>query len=209
MAALDLQEQEQVEALKHLWKDWGPAVVAGLVALAVGYGGVAGWKAWKTSKAEAAGAAFAPYEKAIAGKPDLATLTALADKLEQDYPGNVRAFEAALDVAGRQVQAGKPELALKHLTWAVEHAGDDGLKAIASLRLAAAQLDLNKPDDALKTLSGEVPAEFASLYAEARGDVLVAKKDVAGARLAYQSALGTADAGRKEILDWKLQALGA
>lgn len=210
MAALDLQEQEQVEALKNLWKDWGPAVVGGLLALAVGYGGVAGWKAWKTSAAEHAAAAFQPYEAALkAPNPDVKVLAGLADKIAADYPGSAYAFEAALDVAARQVKAGDNAGAIKHLTWAVEHAPDDGLKAIASLRLAAAHLDADKLDDALKVLEAKHPAEFDSLFLETRGDVLVVKKDKAGARLAYQSASVTADPQRKAVLDWKLQALGA
>lgn len=210
MATLDLQEQEQIEALKHFWKNYGSAIAFGLVALCVGYGGVYGWKAWKAHNQTQAAEAYRPFGEAIKSeKPDLAKLAPLADTLARDYASTVYAAQAALATARQEVVAGKTAEAQKRLQWVLDHNKDEALLAVARLRLASVLIDTQKADAALKTLQAEHPAEFDSLFAESRGDALVQKKDLAAAKRAYIAAQGSADAARKMVLDWKLQALGA
>lgn len=210
MATLDLQEQEQIEALKHFWKNYGSSIAFGLVALCVGYGGVYGWKAWKSHTETQAAAAYAPFGEAIkAQKPDLTKLTPLADKLAKEYASTIYAAQAALATASQEVAAGKNAEAQKRLQWVLDHSKDETVLAVARLRMAAVLIDLQKADAAIQTLQAAHPAEFDSLFHESRGDALVQKKDVAGAKRAYTAAQGSADPSRKMVLDWKLQALGA
>ena len=87
---------------------------------------------------------------------------------------------------------------------------DDELKLIARTRLARVQAAQGKYDDALATLKVEQPGEFAPRLADARGDVLLAKGDRAGALREYLAArTGDAD-GRvdTELLDLKIRDLG-
>lgn len=210
MPVLDLQEQEQIDNLKHMWKSWGIPITLGLLALAIGYGSVAGWRAWQSHQAGKAAQAFAPFAEVLkTDKPDVKKLEQLADLMAREHAGSVYAAQAALATARVEVNNKDLAAAEKRLQWVLQQQKDEAILAVARLRLAAVQMDLQKPDEAVRTLQAEHPSEFASLFAEARGDALLLKKDKAGARQAYQTALSTADVARKTLLDWKLQALGS
>ena len=58
MATLDLQEQEQVDALKAWWRDNGKWLVAAAVIALLGY---AGMHFWKNHQAQQAGEAARLY----------------------------------------------------------------------------------------------------------------------------------------------------
>lgn len=210
MAALDLQEQEQVDALKHWWKDYGQTIALTIIAGVIGYSGVQGWKAWKQHQATQAAAAFAPFaQEAKAAKPDLKKLSQLADEFIKGNPSSAYAARAALTTAKQAFVAGDLVQAQKRLEWVLANSKESDLLAMARLRLAAVFIDTKKFDDALKTLQAEHAPEYDSLFAETRGDVLALKGDKAAAKQAYQSAQTAADPSRKMALDWKLQALGA
>jgi predicted negative regulator of RcsB-dependent stress response len=87
---------------------------------------------------------------------------------------------------------------------------DEGLLQLVNLHLAYTQAAQKKYDDALKTLDlVKVPA-FKASADEARGDIYVAKNDVAQARKAYQSAWDAIVARKQErqILQIKLESVG-
>ncbi len=65
---------------------------------------------------------------------------------------------------------------------------DDQLALVARLRLARVQLAQNKPDDALTTLNAKPAGAFGARFHEARGDILFAKGDKAGALKEYELA---------------------
>lgn len=210
MAALDLQEQEQIETLKHFWNNYGSTIIIGVIAVAVGFGAIAGWKAWNAHKHVQAAKAYTPFDEAFKSeKKDLKKLGQLADGLALDFSSSAYAAQAALATAKLELAAKNAPAAQKRLEWILSSDNkDEGLLAVTRLRLAALQLDTGKLDDAIKTLQAEHPPEFDSLFAETRGDALVLKKDLVNAKLAYLSAQSTADEARKMVLDWKLQALG-
>jgi predicted negative regulator of RcsB-dependent stress response len=70
-------------------------------------------------------------------------------------------------------------------------------------------LDEKKYDDALKALSGDVPAAQAVAVADRRGDVLMAQNKVDEARAAYAEALAKAEAQHpmRQLIQLKLDAL--
>ena len=39
MATYDLEEQEQIDALKHFWRDYGRLIIAAVLAFVLGIGG--------------------------------------------------------------------------------------------------------------------------------------------------------------------------
>lgn len=210
MAALDLQEQEQVDALKHWWKDYGQTIALTIIAGVIGYSGVQGWKAWQQRQATQAAAAFAPFaQEAKAAKPDLKKLGLLADEFIKEHSSSAYAARAALTTAKQAFVAGDLAQAQKRLEWVLANSKEPDLLAMAHLRLAAVLIDTKKFDEALKTLQAEHAPEYDSLFAETRGDALSLKGDKTAAKRAYQSAQTAADPSRKMALDWKLQALGA
>jgi hypothetical protein len=85
----------------------------------------------------------------------------------------------------------------------MEHSADSELRHVARLRLARVQIDQQKPDEALKTLSDD-PGAFAAAYHEVRGDAYYAKKDLTQAAEQYKAALA---AGSAKSMDSALLAL--
>ena len=81
---------------------------------------------------------------------------------------------------------------------------------IGRLRLARVESAQGKHDAAIVTLNGAQAGKFEARFAEARGDILFAKGDNAGALQAYQQALSTGEEGvvDLELLDLKIRDLG-
>jgi len=80
-------------------------------------------------------------------------------------------------------------LVQKQLTTAISAAPSEGIKAIASLRLARVQIQLEQYTEALATLNQSLPVSFTAAIEEIKGDAYLqqGKKDLA--RNAYQAAI--------------------
>src|SRR5262245_47642677 len=61
---LDLQEQEQVDALKAFWQQYGNLITWALVAALLVYSGITGWQYWQREQAGKAGAMFDELDRA-------------------------------------------------------------------------------------------------------------------------------------------------
>src|SRR6185369_10652712 len=62
---LDLQEQEQVDALKAFWAQYGNLITWALVAALLVYAGITGWQWWQREQSQNAGAMFDEFERAM------------------------------------------------------------------------------------------------------------------------------------------------
>jgi len=71
-------------------------------------------------------------------------------------------------------------------------------------------MDEKSYDDAMKLLSGEVPAEFQALVLDRKGDILVAQNKIAEARAMYQSAIDKTEdkSAARQLIQIKLDAIG-
>ena len=193
MPAYDLQEQEQLDDLKAWWRQWGNSISYGVVLAAVVIIGVQAYRWWAGSKAAEASVLYAAVSDAARkGDPTKGkeAMAQLADK----FSGTAYAPRAALVNARQLFDGGDKAGAKAQLTWTIEHASEDELKAIARFRLAEIQIDDKQYDEALKTLDAKVPDAFKGLISDLRGDALVAAGRPAEARSAYQEALAAFDA---------------
>jgi predicted negative regulator of RcsB-dependent stress response len=131
--------------------------------------------------------------------------------LRNKYAGTVQAAQAGLLLAKNSVEAGDPVVAKEALVWVANQAGDDGLKALAKLRLAGVLLDQKAHDEAFQQLSGDVPPEFHALFADRKGDVLVAQGKRSEAIEEYLKAHKAFEVGTeyRRLVEIKLAALGA
>jgi predicted negative regulator of RcsB-dependent stress response len=209
MAALDLQEQEQLEALKAWWKENGNRVLGAVLIVVVAMGGWRGWQYYQQEQSGEASALYAEFVKQLDGD-DVKRVNDAAAIVMGAHAASGYAPRAALLAAQANEQAGDLARARTQLQWVIDHAGEAGLKDVARLRLAAALLDEKKYDDALKTLEAGHPASFDGLYADLRGDVLSAqgKKEEAlsAYRLAYEK---TGDKSMyRDLIQVKMDALG-
>ena len=210
MAVYDLEEQEQIDALKAWWRQYGRLVIAAAIAFVLGVAGVQGWLYYKTQTAQKASDVFAELEEA-ARMGDTKRTADLTKKMMNDYSRTAYGARAALLAAKVSADAGDAKAAEEQLRWAADHARDDQTQALANLRLAAVLLDGKKYDEALQVLGAAHPEPFESLFADARGDVYVAQGKTAEAKLAYQAALDKLPKSNayRNVVEVKRDALGA
>jgi len=207
---LDLQEQEQVDALKAFWQQYGNLITWALVAALLVYSGITGWQWWQREQSAKAGAMFDELERAATAGDVDKTARVFGD-IKERYPRTAYAQQAGVLAAKLQFDKGKTDDARASLQWVIEHAAEDEYRALARLRLAAVMLEAKQYDDALKQLDGVPDGPFAALAADRRGDVLLAQGKKADARAAYERAYKLMDdkVEYRRLLDAKLTALGA
>ncbi|MCC6610597.1 MAG: tetratricopeptide repeat protein [Burkholderiales bacterium] len=210
MSAFDLEEQEQIAALKAWWREHGTLVIAVIVAAVLSASAVLGWREYQRTQALRASAVYGELQKA-AGTRDVKKVRELAGTILEDYPRTAYAPLAALISAKAHFESGDLKTARAQLEWVVEHGRDAELVAIARLRLASVLIDEKAYDEALKLLESKPAPEFEGRYAELRGDIYALQGKTNDARTAYRAALEKAspsDSGGRELLRLKLETLG-
>ncbi|HSW23658.1 MAG TPA: tetratricopeptide repeat protein [Burkholderiaceae bacterium] len=207
---LDLQEQEQVDALKAFWQQYGNLITWALVAALLVYAGITGWQWWQREQSTHAGAMFDEFERALSAGDLDKTARVFAD-LKERYPRTAYAQQAGMLAAKMQFDKGKADDARASLSWVIEHAIDGDYKSLGHLRLAALLLEAKQYDEALKQLDAVPAGPYAALAADRRGDVLLAQGKKDEARAAYQQAFKSMDdkVEYRRLVDAKLTALGA
>ena len=70
---LDLEEQEQLDQIKHFWKQYGNLITWLLIAVLAAYAGWNGFQYWQRSQASQASALYGEIER-LAGEADPAKL---------------------------------------------------------------------------------------------------------------------------------------
>ncbi len=210
MAALDLQEQEQLETLKAWWKDNGNFVLGLLLAVVVAMGGWRGWQYYQAKQSAEAATLYAEFTRQL-GSGDAKRVNDAAAAVMEKYSGTAYASRAALMAA--QVNEFDKDIARAktQLQWTIDHAGEATLKDVARLRLAAILMDEKKYDDSMKLLNAAHPDAFNGLYADLKGDVLSAQGKTEEARTAYKLAYEKTDAKSmyRNLIQMKMDALGA
>lgn len=202
-------EQEELEKVKAWWKNYGGALILGVV---LGLGLLFGnkyWNQYQESRREAASGVYADMlQQAREGRTEPAR--ASAARLMQDYDSTPYAGMAALMLARLSFEAGDAAATRTHLQWAIDHARDPAVKHAARLRLGRVLLEAGEYPAALALTEVSPQAGFEGEYAELRGDVLVAQGKHAEAREAYGAALKQmpADSPHRRAVQMKLDDLG-
>lgn len=184
-----LNDQEQVEFLKRLWKKFGNWILVIIVLIALA---IAGWRFYNSHHRAEIANASAAYQIVVAsilsGKSDLATIQAQAQHVMTQYDNTGYATLAALLLAGENVKAGKLDQAKTNLQWALQHTDNAQYHAIAAVRLARVEIAQGNAKQALALLVNP-PKGFQVAYDVARGDAYTALEQMEQARASYQQAL--------------------
>lgn len=207
--AYDHEEQEQLEALKTWWKQYGNLVTWTLIVVLAAFSAWKGWGIYQAKQAVQASILFEQVQQSLQAKDQVKVTRAVAD-LEDKYPGTYYAQMAGLLAAKFAYDTNDTKTAKAQLGWVQEHGKSSAFKAMAKLRLAAILLDEKAYDAALTQLNSEFPAEFAGAAADGKGDVLVAQNKLDEARAAYTLALekSTGKNPAAGLIELKLDALG-
>jgi predicted negative regulator of RcsB-dependent stress response len=206
---LDLEEQEQLDELKHFWNNYGNLITWALIAI---FGAIAawnGWQYWQRTQAAQASAMFEEVERA-AGAGDMTRVERAFADMKDKFGRTTYAHQAGLLAAKTFADKGNNDAAKAALVWVAEKASDEGYQATARLRLAGMLADAKAFDDALKQLAGDFPAEFEPLVADRRGDIYLLQGKKAEAKAEYTKAwTGMDDRFEyRKLIEVKLNALG-
>jgi len=208
--AYDLEEQEQLAALKGWWRDNGTKILFVVALVAVAFAAWQGWRNWQAGQARQAGAL---YESLIAAAraDDAKALRDAAGSLVENFPRTLYASMGALASARFHFDKNDLKSARAQLQWVVDKSPSDELRDLARLRLAGLLLDEKAYDEALALLGAKHAAPMEGQYLALKGDVLVAKNQPADAKAAYRQALEKTDARSaafRQSVQLRLDALG-
>jgi predicted negative regulator of RcsB-dependent stress response len=206
---LDLEEQEQLDQIKHYWKQYGNLLT--WVAILI-LGGLASWNGyqyWQGRQATQAAAMLDEVEKIVQSSDAPKAERAFGDMRER-FAGTAYTQQAALMVGKMLYEAGKVDGARATLAWASEHASDPGYAAVARLRLASILVGERAWDEALKTLAAVTGEEFSALVADRRGDIFMLQDKRQDAVAEFTKAYKALDERTeyRRLVSVKLNALG-
>jgi len=207
--AYDLEEQEQIEELKAWWKEYGNLVIFAVVACALVVAAFQGWRYYRHTQTVTAATLYEQLDQAgRAG--DRKRVREIATQILANYGFTPYGAFAALSAARASFEDGDLAEAKSRLEWVVEHARQDPIRDVARLRLAGVLLDEKNYAEALKLVETKPAESMTGLYADLKGDILLAQGNRAEARNAYQLALDRSEAGSpyRAALQLKLDALG-
>lgn len=206
----DLEEQEQLDQLKHFWARWGNLILGVVTVALLAY---AGWNFWQRQQVEQAGKAAMLYDamQQAAEKSDAAAAGQAFKDLRENYASTTWAAQGGLLAARILQAASQPEPARAALDWTAQQASDPTYRWLARLRLAGLLLDEKKPQEASKLLEGEAPPALKGLIEDRRGDIALAEQQADKAITAWRAALAAMEPGLeyRRVIEAKLQAQGA
>ncbi len=207
----ELSEQEQWDRLKAWVRTNGPQV---LILTALGLIGFYGWQWWQGRGEQKAQEASAMYQQILAtlDEQQLAEGVAMIDKLRAEYPKSPYVSAADLVAARVYVETNQLDKAVETLKRVASTAEDEKLRPVAQVRLARVQAAQGNYDEALATLGDKPLGAQEPARLEARGDILLAKGDQAGALASYEEARQLHPGGGDEqdsagLLDLKIADL--
>lgn len=206
---LDLEEQEQLEELKHFWKQYGNWITWALILVLGSYVGWSVYQYWQRDQAAQSSALYDEVERAALGADTARLDRALAD-MKDKFGRTTYAQQAALLAAKTYIDKGNTEAAKAALRWVVESSPDAAYQSLARLRLAGVLTQNKELEEALKVLASEPAPGFAALFADRSGDIYLLQGKKAEARgqfeKAYKNMAETDDYRR--LVGVKLNSLG-
>ncbi|MGB2740640.1 MAG: tetratricopeptide repeat protein [Cognaticolwellia sp.] len=198
-------EEQQVEAIKSFWSNNGNAIIAGL---AIGFAGFIGLNYYNDHKLQQELNTSEAYQTMIeAASEDSAAFEVAGNAFIAENSSSSYAMLTAIALAKEAAIKEDWAQAETYLNMAIEKSVDDSIKAIATVRLARVQLQLEKYEQALATLTPKLPASFNASVEEIKGDVYFKQGKPELARTAYQAAIDDASDGTNPALQMKLDDL--
>ncbi len=208
---LNLEDQEQLDELKHFWKIWGDLITWVLIAVLGGYAAWMGWQSYQGKQAAQSAALYDTVERA-ALSGDLALLDRSINDIEAKFASTTYAQQAAMLAARVYNDKDRKADAKKQLTWVIDQASDEGYQSLARLRLASLLVEDKAYDEARKYLTAKTtPEAFVPLMADRLGDLAMLQAQPAEAVQHYKNAWKCFEpnADYRRLVAVKLAALGA
>jgi len=132
---LDLEEQEQLAAVKAFWNQYGNAITWALIVVLGAFAAWNGWNWWQRDQAAKAAGVFEELDRAVDAR-DLASASGVFRTLQDRYGRTAFAQQGALLLARAQLEGGQADAARTTLAWVADNAVEDEYRTLARLRLA-------------------------------------------------------------------------
>ncbi|OYY49966.1 MAG: hypothetical protein B7X95_02905 [Methylophilaceae bacterium 17-44-8] len=206
--AYDLEEQEQLDEFKAWWAKNGKMVSSLVLVVVLAYVGWQGYHYWIQKKSTEASNIYQTLVTTDATKLD--AIKTQANQLTSEYIVTPYAGRAAVFLAKTQYEAKDVNGAKQQLQWAIEHAKESSVQAIAGLQLAGIHYENKDYESAKKVLNNIQDQGYLGLKDNLLGDVFLAEGKTEEAKKALTSALKNLDPqGRlSQLTKQKLESLG-
>ncbi|AOW13265.1 hypothetical protein LPB72_06600 [Hydrogenophaga crassostreae] len=206
---LDLEEQEQLDQIKHFWAQWGNLITWVLIAVFGSMAAWNGWNYWQRSQASKASALYEVLQRATSAG-DAEKIERAFNDMKDGFGGTTYAAQGAMLAAKALFEAQKVDAARAALTWAMNDANDPAYQGLARLRLAGMEIDAKAYDQAMKLLDSTFPAALVPLVLDRKGDALVAQGKNDEAKALYQQAWKAMPDRMeyRQLIEVKLASLG-
>ncbi|WP_114326298.1 YfgM family protein [Candidatus Colwellia aromaticivorans] len=198
-------EEQQVEAIKGYWEENGNMIIAGIV---LGFVGFIGFNYYKDNKLADELAISNSYQTLMENSAtDKQAFSENAEKFIKENSTTSYASLTALALAKEAASKKDWAVAQAQLKAAIESAPTDGIKGIASLRLARVQIQLEQYEQAFATLAKPLPESFTAAIEEIKGDTYLLQGKNELARNSYQVAIAADGLASSPSLQMKLDDL--
>ena len=182
-----MNEQEQVDLIKHYWNRYGNLLLTVILVVAVS---IVGWRYWQTQQREKRNAASYRYQSLLmsVSKKNITDINAKARGLIKTYPKTVYASLSSLILAAENVNDKQYANAKSDLRWVLANSDQPALQATAKIRLARILLSEKKYADAI-TMLANIPSQFLGIANMVKGDIYSTTKKVVKARQMYLASI--------------------
>lgn len=206
---LDLEEQEQIDDLKHFWNKYGSALTWVLIAALLTYSAYTGWQYWQRKQAAQASVLFETVERSVQSA-DQALLTRALSDMQDKFSSATYTQHASLMGAKFFAEHQAMDAAEKNLIWVKDHSSDEGLVSLARLRLSALAMESKKWDQAREVLKNSFPKAFEPLSLDRLGDIDLQEKKFEDAKNHFKEAWRTMSERDeyRPLIEVKLASLG-
>ncbi|WP_158367815.1 YfgM family protein [Candidatus Williamhamiltonella defendens] len=190
--------------LRNNWKALALGLLIGVIAFF-------SWCYWQKYQGSCVSISSASYqdisqlffnEKYIS-EPNISKAEKFIQKNYNNYSGFI-----ALQLAKKSVENQFFDKSEQQLISALLSTKDNNMLSLIYLRLARVQLQLKQFDKALKSLDNIYSDFWLGIAESIRGDILLEKNDIAGARAAYKKSIESSIAS-SQLLHLKLNNLSA
>lgn len=202
-------EEQQVEAIKRWFKQYGNMLSWALIVILASYSVWQYWHHHQDVVKNKASDQYAALLQAVEAE-DSTTIQTNANTLIKDYSSSVYAIFANFYLADDFIKNRDFAKAEEKLKWVIEHADQPQLAALAQWRLMKIYDAQNKLDDVIYVYDRRKADTYLTLMAELKGDVLLKKGDKEGAMKAYKFAYDASpeDGMHGPLLKMKMDELG-
>lgn len=203
-------EEEQLAQIRQWWQRYGKLILLGLVIIVLT---AAGWRYWQARRANIAQQASILFDHLLVSRDnsDETALQGQGNYLLNAYSHTLYAQMGAFVLADYAINQNDLSTASEKLQWVLDKGDNPAMRQLARLHLARIQLAEKQYDKAESTLSRIELSNYTARVYGLRGDIAIARQDIATARKEYEMALAkmTHNTELKQLYQTKLDQLPA